>query len=196
MMIRTLTVSLLISGAALLMCNARLQADDKTKSETFNDLTLQVPSHWMKEQPKARLRLGQFAIPATKGDDKASELSIFNFGAGGDVKSNIERWIGKFQPQGRTAKISTGEGDIGNYVFVDLSGTYKKPDGPPFLQKTKDVPGMRMCAVILVIENKGIYYLKLVGKQKTVAAEVNNFRKSFGADESKEKAYEKSVPKN
>ncbi len=56
----------------------------------------------------------------------------------------------------KSVKGMAGENE---YVLVDISGTYNKPDGPPILRKTKAVPAYRMMGVILVLKGKGVYYL-------------------------------------
>ena len=46
-----------------------------------------------------------------------------------------------------------------------------------------------MLAVMLTVENRGNYFLKLVGPAKTVAAAEAAFRNSFGAKADSEKEY-------
>jgi len=161
-------------------------AADKTKEVKVRDLTLQVPTGWVKEEPKSRLRLAQFRIPGKDG--KAGELLIFSFGASG-VEANIRRWINQYEPEGRTTKIFSGDSEQGKYFLVDLSGTYKKPVGPPIAGKTEPTPNSGTLAVILVIEDKGVYYLKLNGPKELVAAQREPLRKAFGADIAKEKEH-------
>ena len=74
-------------------------------------------------------------------------------------------------------------------MLVDVTGTYNKPIGPPIQQKTKAMPAARMLGVILAVEKKGNYFLKVTGPQKTVSAAAKAFRNSFGAAASKEKEY-------
>ena len=155
----------------------------------FRDLTLKVPPDWEQEEPNSRLRLGQFRIPAAKDDKADAELAIFSFGAGGGIDSNIRRWVGQFQPEQRKLQITSGKSEQGQYFLVDLSGTYNQPVGPPIQRMTKPVPGTRMLSVILVIEEKGVYFLKLVGPQETVGPRVAAFRESFGGDADQEKEY-------
>ena len=87
-------------------------------------------------------------------------------------------------------KVTQGEFKDGKYVFADLSGTYNKSIGPPFLRKTEAVPDSRMLGVILAIEGKPYYFLKLTGSKKTVASIVDEFRASFGANAKNEKPFE------
>ena len=162
---------------------------DETVEVDFDGLKLSAPKSWQKQQPASNLRLGQFAIPAVEGDAEPSELAIFP-PFGGTVQQNIDRWVAQFENEGRTAKSTQGECPQGKYVFVELSGTYKKPNGPPFLQQTKPAPGYKMLGVILTSKSGGNYFLKLTGPQKTVTANAEAFRKSFQADASQEKPYE------
>jgi len=155
--------------------------------EIKGGLKLNVPETWKSGKPSSRLRLAQFAIPAAKGDTEEGELALFNFGAGGSAKANIDRWIGQFQSDEREVKVKQGEVEAGKYFFVGITGTYMKPIGPPIAGQKKATPGSRMLGVILGIEDKGIYFFKMTGPDKTVAAQAAALRKSFGADAKKEK---------
>jgi len=46
-----------------------------------------------------------------------------------------------------------------------------------------------MLAVILAVEGKGNYFLKLTGENATVSAAAEAFRTSFGGKEADEKAF-------
>ena len=155
--------------------------------EIQGGLKLNVPETWKQSKPSSRLRLAQFAIPVVKGDKEEGELALFNFGAGGSAKANIDRWIDQFQSDEREVKVKEGALETGKYFFVEITGTYKKPVGPPIARQSEDAPGSRMLGVILGIEDKGIYFFKMTGPDKTVAAQTAALKKSFGADEKKEK---------
>ena len=186
----------IITGAMVLALALIVQADDKTANkkevktvevEIKGGLKLNVPETWKQSKPSSRLRLAQFAIPKVKGDTEDGELALFNFGAGGSAKANIDRWIGQFQSVEREVKVKQGEIEAGKYFFVEITGTYNKPIGPPIARQTKAAPGSRMLGVILGIEDKGIYFFKMTGPNKTIAAQAAALRKSFGADGKKEK---------
>ncbi len=185
---RLLILSVFAIGL-LVVAPARTIADDadaKTTEVKVKDITLIVPATWKEEEPESRLRVAQFKIPAAEGDKEDAELAVFSFGASG-IEDNIKRWINQFQPEGRKVAISSGEAKQGKYVFVNLSGTYNKPVGPPVLGKTEATPGSRVLAVILAAPEKGVYFFKLTGLDKTVAAQTDALRKSFGGDASKER---------
>lgn len=156
----------------------------ETKTITAGDLKLQIPGSWKQGKPSNRLRLAQFEIPAAEGDNEAGEL-VVSGPFGGSDDANIMRWIGQFAPDERKSAVSNGKSKQGDYIVVELSGTYNKPDGPPILRKTKPTPGSRMLAAILKLKS-GNYFLKLTGPDKTVAAAAAAFRASFGGDKTKE----------
>jgi hypothetical protein len=193
-------IASLICVATLLALTSLAQADEKTADkpeakkevktvevEIKGGLKLNVPETWKQSEPSSRLRLAQFSIPKAKGDSEDGELALFNFGAGGGAKANIDRWVGQFQAAEREVNVKEGALETGRYFFVEISGTYDKPIGPPIARQTKAAPGSRMLGVILGMEDKGIYFFKMTGPDETVAAQAAALKKSFGADEKKEK---------
>ncbi len=167
-------------------------ADDKPADQEvkIKDIQLRVPATWKKVEPSSSLRLAQFEIPAAEGDSDHGELVISSFGgAAGGVKANVTRWVDQFQANGRRTETKTAKSPQGEYVIVDVAGTYKKPIGPPQQQKTQPMPKARMLAVILAVENKDNYFLKLTGPEKTVAAAAEALRRSFGGNAGDEKPW-------
>jgi len=180
---------LALVAALVAVSSTFLFAADELKEAKVGEITLKTPASWKQSEPTLKLRLAQFEIPAAEGDKEAAELAIFSFGAGGGVQANVDRWIEQFQADGRKAKVTTGKSDLGQYVFVDVTGTYKKPVGPPVLGKTEALPGARMLAAILAVEGKGNFFLKLTGENATVSAAAEPFRASFGGKEADEKPF-------
>jgi len=176
----------LLSFAALCLLTRTARAADETKTVTVRDLTLQVPSNWVQEEPKSKLRLTQFRIPGKEGKD--AELSVFSFGVS-DPAANIRRWTSQYETEGRVTKLFSGESSQGTYYLVDLTGTNKRSVGPPIAGKTELVKDSGTLAVGLNIKGKGVYYLKLNGPKETVAAQRTPLRTAMGADISKEKEY-------
>lgn len=165
-----------------------MRADDAIVETKTGEITLKVPAHWKKLQPSSNLRLGQFEIPPAGGDTEPAELAVFSFGnSAGGVEANVTRWKEQFLADGRTSHSKSGKCPTGEYVVLEVSGTYKKPIGPPIQQKTQPLPNAKMLAVILPVEGKGNYFLKLTGPAKTVDAAADQFRKSFGGNAAEEK---------
>lgn len=190
-LVALLAIPVVVQGDDKAADDAKAQ-DKETKVKTVEvelkgGLKLNVPENWKQSKPSSRLRLAQFSIPAAKGDEEEGELAIFNFGFGGGAKANIERWIGQFQPDDREVSVKEGAIEAGRYFFVEITGTYKKPIGPPIAQQTKAAPGSRMLGVMLGVEDKGIYFLKMTGPDKTVEQQAQALRAAFSADADKEK---------
>ena len=192
-MSRTITHFMLpaLPLAIALLLMQPLQAEDAKPVEVkAGDITLTVPATWKSSKPTNRLRLAQFTIPAVGGDTDPGELVIYFFGgSGGGIDANLQRWIDSFQPKGRIVRTLEGTSKQGKYVLVDVKGTYNKPVGPPVQRQTKPAPGSRMLAVVLNVEGKGNYFLKLTGEEKTITAINKVLRTSFGASIDKEKDY-------
>lgn len=180
-----------VLGLSLAIYACTVEAADKPNEVKIKDITLKVPANWKSAPPSNNLRLAQFEIPAVKGDTEPAELVISSFGGtGGGTAANITRWIGQFASDGRKVKVTQGETNAGKYVFADISGTYNKSIGPPFLRKTKATPDSQMLGVILAMEGKPYYFLKMTGPKKTVSSVIDEFRASFGANAKDEKPFE------
>lgn len=180
----------LIAPLALVASAAAALAAD-TEDVKIQDITLAVPNTWKQEEPSNRLRLAQFKLKPVEGDKDPTELVVSSFGGGGGgVDANLKRWIGQFEPEGRKSKVTAGDCKTGKYYLSDLAGAYKKPIGPPIAGKTELVKGYRSVGVILQVADKGVYFLKLTGPEKTVDAALKDFRASFGGDAEKEEEYE------
>ena len=184
-----------------LVAMAGMATAEDTKPETpaapkeveAGDLKLSVPATWKQQQPSNNLRLAQFSIPPVEDDKDAAEL-VISPPIGGTREANITRWVDQFEAAGRELVMTKGKCPQGEYVLVQLSGTYKRSIGPPIRGKTEPAPGYKMHGVILTVtkdgKNVGNYFLKLTGPAKTVAANDEALRASIAADKSKEEKYE------
>jgi gluconolactonase len=179
--------------ACVLACYAVAAEDAKKEAREVKveDITLTVPADWKQQPPANRLRLAQFAVPNAEGDTEPTEMVVSHFGGtGGGIDANIERWVNQFASDGRKVKVSKGRAKQGAYYFVDVRGTYNMSIGPPIRQQTKAIPNARMLGVILEVADKGNYFLKLAGPEKTVSAQEDAMRASIGGDKKSEKPYE------
>jgi hypothetical protein len=171
----------------------RAGADEpaKTQAVTAGPIKLTVPEAWKEKKTSSRFRLAQLAVPKVAGDPEDGEFVVFFFGAGGGggVDANIHRWINQFQSQERKMKLSSGKCPQGDYVLVDLSGTWNKPIGPPVAQKTVEMPNARVLSVILTGKDQSSYFLRLTGPEKTISANADALRAAIAADAKSEKDY-------
>ncbi len=161
---------------------------DKTREVQAQDLKLNVPVSWTSEPLSGSLRLAQFAVPPAEGDTEGAAFVVFP-PFGGTVVANIQRWLGQFDEEGREVQMFQGSADQGDYVLVDIAGTYNRSVGPPVLGKKEMKPGFRVVNVMFSAKAGGNYFFKLEGPQKTVAAQLKNFRKAFGVSAEGEKKY-------
>ena len=185
--LRLTSVAAFAFVALLLAYGMPARAAENTKKITAGDLSLTVPENWHKEQVSSRFRKAQMKVPKVAGDSENADFVIYYFdGGGGGVDPNIQRWVKSFQPAGRKAKATSGKTPQGEYVFLDLEGTWNKPVGPMVQQRTQEMPNARALSVILTTK-EGNYFIRLTGPAKTVAANVDAFRASFGADAKSEK---------
>lgn len=163
----------------------------ETVEVKLKDLTLKLPKSWTVAESTSTMRLATYNVPAVGDDKEQGELTVFNFGGGGgDLASNLTRWIDQFDSDGRKATIKKGKIGTDTYYIADITGTYKKPKGPPVLRQTEAAPGFRMLAVVIELENKGVYYLKLAGPDATIKAQSDALRASFGGKSADETDYE------
>lgn len=166
----------------------KVAASGKTKIVKAGGITLTVPEAWKEKEPSSNFRAAEIEVPAAGDDKSPGEFVVFNFGAGGGggVQANVDRWIGQFDSEGRKVKVWKGKASPGEYTLVELTGTYKKPIGPPIQMKSKPMPGWRVLGVVLQAEG-GPYFIKLDGPDKTINAAANDFRASFGGNAKDEK---------
>lgn len=162
-------------------------AGAKTETVAVGDLSLAVPATWTKRPPSNRLRLAEFDVPAADGEAGATQVVISFFGGGGGgVKANVNRWIGQFDAAGREVALVEGTSPQGDYTYLSVTGTFNKPVGPPIMRRTEPLPGARSVAVILAVEGRGNYFLKLAGPADTVDLHADALLASFGADRESE----------
>jgi gluconolactonase len=174
------------------MCLSSSDADDKkpaadkpalkTREIKAGDLKIAVPESWKKRQPKSEMRVAEFEVPPAEGDKETGEFVVFYFqGQGGGLKDNITRWVGQIEPKGREVKLRSGKCELGEYTLVDIRGTYNKSVGPPVLRKTQKLEGWRVINVFLDCQG-GPYFFKIDGPEKTVEAELEGLRATFGGN--------------
>lgn len=160
----------------------------KTKTVKAGGITLKVPEAWKEKESSSSFRAAEIEVPGVGEDKTPGELVVFHFqGGGGGVQANVDRWIGQFESDGRKVKVFQGKSAQGEYTLVELTGTYKKPIGPPVQMKSKPMPGWRVLGVVLQTADGGPYFIKLDGPDKTIAGAANDFRASFGGNAKDEK---------
>lgn len=138
-------------------------------------LELKVPETWKApDKPRSRIIERELAVPPAKGDKQPGRLTMMR--SGGSVKQNVDRWFGQFsQPDGKptedVAKVSEKKINGRAVTLVDISGTFaERMGGGPFAPgKTVMQSDYRMLGAIVQTKERGQYFFKLYGPQKTIA---------------------------
>ena len=168
-------------------------SDSATQTVKARTLELTLPANWKSQKTTSSMRVAQFAIPAESDDGEDGQLVVFYFGGPtGGIQANVERWIGQFAEEDRKLEMFQGECSAGSYILVDTTGTWNKPDGPPFARKTIATPGSRVLNVIVIEEEDGerdYYFMKLSGKTELVSKQTDALRTAIGADPDTEKPF-------
>jgi hypothetical protein len=152
--------------------------DEKGSIVEFAGMKSTTPADWKKEEPKSKLRMGQFRLPKADGDPEDAELALFGLPGGGAVQANLARQEKKFDiPAGtkpedaiKTDKIKLGGKH--DAVYQDITGTYLKKF-PPFDPNAKitKVPNYRQLYVIFEAQEGDttvLYSMTLLGPAKTI----------------------------
>ena len=137
-----------------------------------SDLKFQPPDGWISEQPSSSMRVAQYRLPGDAGD-ASLVVYFFGVGQGGSVEANLDRWIGQMkQPDGSSsrekAKTETTTVNGMKVTLLDVTGTYSAGDMTGGGGAAADKPNSRMRAGVIET-NRGAYYIKLVGPEKTVS---------------------------
>ena len=136
-----------------------------------------VPDEWV-TGPDKPMRVATYVIGQ---EDNAPECAVYYFGPGqgGDVESNIQRWIGQFeQPDGSNSsdKATVGKREVNGLpvTTIDLTGTYDASMGGPMSGQKVQHPGYRMLGAIIEAP-KGPVFFKLTGPQELVGGAESDF---------------------
>ncbi len=128
-------------------------------------LLVEIPAGWRVVTPSSSMRAAQAVIDGPGGP---AELAIFHFGAnqGGDVESNIQRWLSQIAPDGRgVPRREALEANGLRITWVDAEGTLI---GGTMGRPTTPLPGARLFGA--VIEGKGgPWFIKATGPDATLA---------------------------
>jgi peptide-methionine (R)-S-oxide reductase len=165
----------------------------KLKTVKAGEIRLRVPETWKISKPDSQLRVAQLNIPSKTRGEEDAELVVYHFGGPtGGIKANIERWVGQFHERGRDVDLFRGNCEQGEYILADISGTWKKPVGPPIAGKTVDKPNSRVMGLILLVGREDAtkyYFVKLSGPDELVKSLASTLRTAIGADPKSEQLY-------
>ncbi len=115
------------------------------------------------------MRLATYRIPHAKDDKEDAEMSVTQ--VGGDVESNVSRWVGQFQEKPTPIRKEFTLGNI-KATVVKLSGTFTA--GAMMGETAEPKPNYALLAMI--VEAGGDpYFFKMTGPAATVTAATEDF---------------------
>ena len=121
------------------------------------------------------MRNAEFSFGPVEGDREAATMAVFYFGptSGGDVKSNIARWVGQVtQPDGSSSEDAAIQKEFMVNEMpistVELAGTYAATMGGPMSGKTVNKEDYRMYGAVVQGPHGNVFF-KLTGPDKTAA---------------------------
>jgi hypothetical protein len=131
------------------------------------------PGRWTKLPPR-QMRAVTYSIPTASGDAEPGECAVFYFGSqqGGDIQSNIDRWVSQFEnpsaPQQSTKKIR----EI-NATLVSVTGNYLAPSGP-MMESSGKKENYKLLGAIIEAPQGNVFF-KFTATAKTAEAAESEF---------------------
>ena len=165
---RVCAVLFTLAAALTIGCRSK-PAPDQVGLE---HLSVVLPSGWQQVPPSSSMRAVQAVVPGPGGD---AELVVYYFGAGqgGDVESNLGRWMNQVIPTAGTAphRETFESGDL-RITWIDSEGTIKP--GEMGMGPQNEQPNSRLLAAV-VEGDHGPWFVKLTGPEATVTPQREAF---------------------
>lgn len=128
-------------------------------------LSLVLPAGWKQVPPSSQMRVAQAVIPGAGGP---AELVVFHFGVGqgGDVESNLQRWIGQMEmPAGATPLRGNFQSNGLRITWIDVGGTLKP--GQMGMGPREAQPNSRLLGAVIEAPG-GPWFIKVTGPTATL----------------------------
>jgi hypothetical protein len=125
-------------------------------------MTWTVPPTWHTMPNPSSMRIATYSVPRAAGDAADAEVSVTR--AGGDIASNIDRWVGQFASAGDPKQTSRTVKGLA-VTTVEIEGTYTNGMDP----SAKPKAGWALLAAIVKTPGQP-YFFKMTGPAATVHA--------------------------
>ena len=142
---------------------AQPAAKPQSPKPALKKLEWDDPKQWKKVPPSSSMRVASYQIPPAAGDKEIAELNVFVLG--GDIESNIQRWIdefSKFDPKtlSRTDRVVN---DMTEAVVEIPNGTFSGG-----MNSDSASENFGLLGGIVVTPEDAKYFFKLTGPANTV----------------------------
>jgi hypothetical protein len=153
--------------SASLCAPAVRAADASPDSFDVGGLKFKRPTDWAWVPLQSSMRKAQLTVPGL-GAGKNAEITFFHFGpsGGGDLESNIQRWIRQFQSAPGAEKVESKALGGRKTTIVTTEGTFSA--GMP---GQSAVPMENYALLGAIVEDpEGNVFVKMTGPRETVQA--------------------------
>lgn len=139
---------------------------------SLDRLNFELPASWQQVPPTSPMRKAQAVIPGPGGN---AEMAVFFFGTGqgGDVESNLQRWLNQIALEpGRAPQRDTFENRGLRITWVDVSGTLQP--GQMGMGPKSPQPNSRLLGAVIEGDG-GPWFIKITGPETTLAPQREAF---------------------
>ena len=130
------------------------------------------PPTWFWVTPSSSFVLCNYVVPGVEGSEEAMfAITLFDEGQGGDLALNLKRWKSNFntfegapvRPNTRTILVNGTESTVVEIrgEYMGAGAAWHKPD--------------QTLLVVILVDDSGTYYFKLLGPTKTIGAHRESF---------------------
>jgi len=148
--------------------------------ETFpvGGLTFKRPSDWAWVPLQSSMRKAQLAVPGAESG-KTADITFFHFGpsGGGDLDSNVQRWLRQFQSAPGSEKVESKTIAGRKTTLVTTVGTFSSgmPGQPAAPMENYALLGA------IIEDAEGSVFVKMTGPKETVSAATAKFLDFLGS---------------
>lgn len=165
--------------AALLSIGFSAMLFGESASVPVGEFTFKADAPWTVAQNSGMMTKAVLAYPVENSQALEAKFYHFGSGQGGDVESNLHRWIKQFEGE---PEVKREEIDVNGTKVVLLTATGTYLDGPPFGGTKTPRPNYQMLASIIVGKDAPVF-IKLTGPKADTEKAAESFKKlstSFG----------------
>ncbi len=155
-----------VGGGARPAAPAGAPEDEVAPSQRKAAIEWKVPVAWPKAPNPSSMRIATHRVPKAAGDTEDGDLSVAR--AGGDVESNIERWVGQLDGAGKEKRRTLTVAGL-RVSVVEVDGSYEGMG-----QAGARRSGWALLGAVVEAKEEP-YFFKLTGPAATVHAARGTF---------------------